>query len=318
MRRALARFGRLAQALAALLLLAQAAQAAQPGCSVREAAGVTLDVEEDTILVHPQLNGMPTTFVLDTGAQRTVLTEAAARRVDVARDEWIGTTMQGIGGVDRRPNADPRSFTLGGVALVRPILSRDTSLVVGVLGRTRVGGQVIDGVLGRDFLSAFDLDLDVPQRRLTLYHVSGCAGRFLPWPGKYASIPVMMPVNAGIFVAAAVDGVGLTALLDSGANASMLTEPGVRRLALEDRQLGGGRPVLAGGLGRRLVPTYPHTFHSLRVGDRTEDDPVIWVSGVRLAPITDMLLGADWLSGQRVWISFATRQLFVAAPDMGG
>jgi hypothetical protein len=33
-----------------------------------------------------------------------------------------------------------------------------------------------------------------------------------------------------------------------------------------------------------------------------------------LTPIVDMLLGADWLAQLRVWISYATRQLFVATP----
>jgi hypothetical protein len=43
---------------------------------------------------------------------------------------------------------------------------------------------------------------------------------------------------------------------------------------------------------------------------------VIWVAPIRLTPIVDMLLGADWLAARRVWISYATRQLFVAgAPD---
>jgi hypothetical protein len=34
---------------------------------------------------------------------------------------------------------------------------------------------------------------------------------------------------------------------------------------------------------------------------------------VRVVPIVDMLLGADWLVSRRVWLSFATKQMFVAA-----
>jgi hypothetical protein len=30
-----------------------------------------------------------------------------------------------------------------------------------------------------------------------------------------------------------------------------------------------------------------------------------------------MLLGADWLAGKRVWISYATRQVFAAEPQPG-
>jgi hypothetical protein len=35
---------------------------------------------------------------------------------------------------------------------------------------------------------------------------------------------------------------------------------------------------------------------------------------VRVVPIVDMLLGADWLQMRRVWLSFATKQVFVAGP----
>ena len=41
-------------------------------------------------------------------------------------------------------------------------------------------------------------------------------------------------------------------------------------------------------------------------------DPTLWVASVRVVPIVDMLLGADWLGSRRVWLSFATKQMFVA------
>jgi hypothetical protein len=44
------------------------------------------------------------------------------------------------------------------------------------------------------------------------------------------------------------------------------------------------------------------------------DIPELWVAPVHLVPIVDMLLGADWLLSRRLWVSFATRQLFMAVP----
>ncbi|MDQ2763456.1 MAG: retroviral-like aspartic protease family protein, partial [Pseudomonadota bacterium] len=154
--------------LLAGLLIASSAHA---GCHVDSKATIPLDVTGGAIILPLQINEIIALFILDTGAQRSVVTENAVRRLGLARDQWIGTTMQGIGGIGSRPNADPRSLELGGVALVRRTLNHDNSLTVGVLPRTRIGNLVIDGALGRDFLSLFDLDLDVPGRRLTLYHV---------------------------------------------------------------------------------------------------------------------------------------------------
>ena len=61
---------------------------------------------------------------------------------------------------------------------------------------TMVGGRQIDGLLGRDFLSLFDLDLDFPRQTLTLYDVHGCTGRFLPWTEPYLSVAVDNPTES--------------------------------------------------------------------------------------------------------------------------
>ena len=292
----------------AWLLVLPAARAA---CVVDERASVPLVVMDGAITVAVQVNGIAATFVLDTGAQRSVVSEAAVRRLGLARDAWIGTTMSGVGGIESRPNADPRSLTLGDVPLVRRTLTHDNSLTVGVIPRTRVGTLLIDGMLGRDFLSLFDLDLDVPGRRLTLYQVHDCAGRFLPWKRGYAAIPVTLEAEYALVVPAAVDGTPLRAVLDSGASASLIGAPGLFRLGLRQATFADDPAEEVSGLGPRVVTMHQHRFRSLRVADQSIEQPLIWVAPIRLTPIVDMLLGADWLAGRRVWISFSTRQLFV-------
>jgi hypothetical protein len=55
-----------------------------------------------------------------------------------------------------------------------------------------------------------------------------------------------------------------------------------------------------------------HRFSELRVGPEVTRDPLLWIGEVRVVPTADLLLGADWLGSRRVWLSFATRQIFVA------
>jgi hypothetical protein len=287
--------------------------AGRAACSLENKATVPLQAMAAGITVPVQINGIGATFILDTGAERSVVTEAAVQRLGLARDQWVGTTMGGVGGVDRRPNADPRSLSLGGVPLVRRTLNHDHSLTVGVL--PGVGGQnaaVVDGLLGRDYLALFDLDLDLPARRLTLYQVAACAGRFLPWPDKYASIPVTIPPGEAIILAVTVDGRPLRALLDSGATASLLTAPGMYKLGLDQANLSADPSAQISGLGPRAVTVHRHRFGTLTVGNQTIASPFLWVEPYRPVPIVDMLLGADWLAGRRIWISFTTKQLFLA------
>jgi hypothetical protein len=297
-----------------LLLLASflVPVAARATCVVDNKATVALDVTGGTITVPAEVNGVVATLILDTGAQRSLVTEAAVHRLGLARDEWVGTTMSGVGGIESRPNADPRSLTLGGVPLVRRTLTRDNSLTVGIIPRTHVGSLVIDGVLGRDFLSLFDLDLDLPGRRLTLYQVHDCTGRFLPWQDRYVSVPVTLPAENALIVPVTLDGTPLRALLDTGATSSLVAAPGIFRLGIQPASFAGDPADQVSGLGPHMVTMHRHTFRALRVGGETTAAPVIWIAPVHLTPIVDMLLGADWLATRRIWISFATRQLFVA------
>jgi hypothetical protein len=287
---------------------------ARADCLVQQKTQVSLNVSGGTIIAPVEVNGITASFILDTGAQRSVVTEPAVARLGLARDQWVGTTMSGIGGVNDRANADPRSLSLGGVPLVRRTLNHDTSLTVGILPRSNATGQPIDGLLGRDYLSEFDLDLDVRLRRLILYHVSGCAGRFLPWAADYAAVPVSNPAESALVIPVVLDGAPLRALLDSGASSSLLAAPGMFRLKMDLADLASDPSVPVSGLGTHTVSMRRHQFRSLRVGAQIIDAPLIWVAPVRLSPIVDMVLGADWLAGRRVWISYATRQIFVAAP----
>ena len=287
---------------------------ARAACAVEQVVAVPLDIASGTIAVEVAVNGSAATLILDTGAQRSVVTPAAVQRLRLARDEWAGTAMRGIGGIETRPNADPDSLTLGGVPLVRRTLNRDISLAVGDLPRTHIGTLFIDGLLGRDFLAPFDLDLDVPRRRLTLYRVNGCSGRFLPWTGGYTAEPIALLADNAVVMPVTVDDTPLRAILDTGASASVIAAPGLFRLGLPPGGLPGDPADPVSGLGPRTVTMHRHVFRSLRAAGQTTTSPTIQVAPIHTTPIADMLLGADWLADRRVWISFATRQVFVAAP----
>jgi len=299
--------------LGLLVVALIAAGSAQAACSVQKRAEVTLDEAGGVPLVPLTVDGHPASFILDTGAQRSLVTSDAAGRLGLVRDEWVATTMRGVGGVERNRNADPRSLELGGAALRRRTMAHDNTLAVGTIPRDMIAGRRIDGLLGRDLLSVFDLDLDVPARRLALYQVEGCAGRFLPWTVGYSAVPVRNPAESALVVPVELDGHPLQALLDTGAGSTLLAAPGIAKLGLEPVDFTSDTASAISGLGPRTVAARRHRFARLRVGSETVRQPWIWVAPIRLYPITDMLLGADWLTARRVWISYATRQIFIAS-----
>jgi hypothetical protein len=296
----------------ALMLMALCHPTAQAACVVQERATINLTVVNGIIMVPALVNEQPATFILDTGAQRSVITRDTVARLALALDEWVATTTSGVGGMERHRNANPRSFTLGGVKLERRTRTRDTSLTVGTLPLTRIGPHQIDGLLGRDFLSPFDLVMDLRRQRVTLFEVSECSGRFLPWRGDYRGLPVENPTETALVIRLEVDGVRLRALLDTGASTTVLAAPGMARLGLTAEKLAGDQTGQASGLGPRPIATFRHVFQEMRIGQEVFREPALMVSPIRLVPIVDMLLGADWLANKTVWVSFATRQVFVA------
>jgi hypothetical protein len=286
-------------------------------CRVVPLSAVPVDPVDGHILVTVQVNDIAATFVLDTGAERTLMGEDVVRRLGLERDGWVTSTILGIGGLQQRPNALPHTLRLGTTPLHRRTLTGDTSVTVGPLPVTEIAGRPIAGLLGRDFLSLFDLDIDLPDHRMTLYDVRGCDAWFLPWTSPYAAIPATMPMGAALVVQVLVDDRPLRALIDTGASSSLITASGMFRLGVTPALLARDPAGNGAGVGPAPVPMHLHRFAELRVGPDVMPDPALWVAAVRVVPIVDMLLGADWLQTRRVWLSFATKQVFVAEPRGG-
>ncbi|HTW71063.1 MAG TPA: retroviral-like aspartic protease family protein [Acetobacteraceae bacterium] len=286
---------------------------AQAACTVAERTSAPFTLVHGRLTVPLEVNGIPATFVLDSGAQLSLVTPQAVRRLNLVLDHWVAATMRGVGGVVEHADADPRSMTLGGMPLHQATLARQISLTVGDLPDMGAD-MVVDGLLGRDFLSGFDLQLDLPARRLTLYDVHGCSGRFLPWRSPYYAVTAASVAARAMVLPIALNGIRLTALLDTGASSSLVTLPGMIRLGLTPQALAHDPASAVRGLGRQAPEMHQHRFVSLQVAGETIRQPLLWVAPVRLAPIVDALLGADWLEAQRrVWLSFTTSQVFFEA-----
>jgi hypothetical protein len=184
---------------------------------------------------------------------------------------------------------------------------------VAELPRAQFGSQVIDGNLGNDFLSSFDLDLDIPSARLVLYRAAGCSGRFLPWTQPYAALPTEMPgTEQAALVPVTLDGVALRGVLDTGSDSSLLAAPGMYRLGLEGAALAHDPGAVLRGFGPQVLTMRQHRFRSMQIGPYALSSPTLWAGPVRLSPIADMILGTDFLAAHHLWISYAARQIFIA------
>ena len=96
--------------------------------------------------------------------------------------------------------------------------------------------------------------------------------------------------------------------------ATLLGAPGIARMGLTEAALSADAPAASHGIGPQAVAGWRHRFRSLVIGPFVWTAPTLTVAHVRFAPTSEMLLGADWLAGRRVWISFPARAVFIAEP----
>lgn len=300
------------RALLPLLVIALAGCAAQPeSCALVPVASMPLEAHDNLLFVTVGIGDKPVRMVVDTGAVRTTLTEAAVARLALPHDPHFVTRSVGIGGASANRDADIPGLVLGHVRF--PV----QHVVVGDFHLDHLEDPPVDGLLGADVLLGFDLDIDPSAHRLTLYRARHCPGAEPPWQHEAAiRIPGIEARRDRLLVPITLDGVSGMAILDTGAQATAISEAMARRLGLSRATLEPDRTVLMLGTAPQPASVHEHRFHDLLVGGIGIADPSLGIVP-DASLIGDALLGGDFLRGRRVWLSFPTLRLFVSADGRG-
>jgi predicted aspartyl protease len=275
-------------------------------CPLVRLAEMPIETRANLLFVQAEIDGQPLTLLIDTGAERTLLTEAAVNRLHLPRDSQHATRTFGIGSPTATWDATlPHGLDLGGTMF--PV----RAVTVGRFAMDRVGGSGADGLLGADILLAFDMDLDVPAGRLALYRARrACADLAPPWQVPYVRIAGVTAKRDRLLMPFLLDGVQGMGVLDTGAQLTSFSVRMVERTGLEEEQLANDRLITAHGAAPDNVSVHIHQFRELRIGPAIEHDPRLPVVPMS-SGIGDALIGGDFLKGRRAWISFATQQVYV-------
>jgi predicted aspartyl protease len=301
----LARASRMARALlpALGLLAALSACTALPTtCGLTQVADLPLLAGDRQALVDIGINGHTAHMLLDTGAGHSVLTRAAAMRLGLRMKPGVITASQGVGGITRDFAVTVTGLRLGALALP----DRQTDVVPTRLSAPG-GATGPDGLLGMDILGMFDLDLDFARQHLTLYRGPACPDVPLPMPGPATVVETALTPQGHLVMRAALDGRPVLAMLDTGSQHSVVT---ARAAALSPEALAADPPVNLFGVGPGTAAARLHRFASITIGRETTPAPRLVV--LDAAPSDyDMIVGMDYLSGRRLWISAASGKIFL-------
>jgi predicted aspartyl protease len=283
-----------------LLLLAACAETAGP-CRLQPIADLPATTDGNRLMVAGQVDGAAVNLLIDTGAERTVLSTATVAALQLPRSQRSATRLTGIGGAVS--NADV--FAVLGIGHAD---FRDRLAVANI--------PDFDGIVGGDMLSRYDLELNVPDRRVRLWRAPGCHAADLPWAGPRATVPVHVTGDR-LRVAVTIDGHKLDALLDSGAARSLLQADAAQRLGVTGAALAADPAGRARGLDGALLGVRTHRFTSLAIGGEQIANPQIGVAAFQL-DAADMLLGIDYLRSHRVWVSYRSGELFIQTAGAAG
>ena len=282
--------------------LSAASQASS--CAAEPIAEITVATLNNAPIVTLMANGHPVVLLLDTGAERTVLTPIVAERIGAQppRIEFQ-RQMRGIVGTLPTREVELSSFNAGNV----PINWR--RIAVAPITGPNVFSTPLDGILGADVLSDFDLDIDLPHHRLGLYQKGVCTSG-PPWASPYITIATGRSRDEHLFFPVELDHHAIVAIVDSGAQRSLVSEATAHRVGVTDRSLSQDPPITTQAATGTAVNSHVHRFSELKVGAEIMGGPELVVGAANLRDC-DIVLGIDFLKSRRIWLSYESLRIFL-------
>jgi predicted aspartyl protease len=274
-------------------------------CGVRPRATLPVTFRGNVPIVQGTINGMTAALILDTGATGMALTEAALHRLDLKTDDKHVFTSHGIGGQSQAFAGVLHDFEIDGIHV--------PDHPVSVLPNTsQIARQhTVDGLFGVSILSVFEVDLDFPRREVTLYAGRICPDTVLPpWKTPFEMVDASKSVRGRFIIPVELDGKQLNALIDTGAEASIVAADVAASLGVTQAALQAGPHAVLVGTGPQTATAYAHVFQEIRIGNDVGMHPMLLVAE-RAEPDIDMILGADYLKNHHLWLSPYTKRVFI-------
>lgn len=273
------------------------------------------------ILIDASVNDQPVRMVLDTGADYTILTPQAEKRLHLDRENWPDSTVAGIGGTRKSTFFQAETLRLGN------LYGTTWNFLVADVAATNVEPKP-DGLLGADLLRLYDFDLDLLGGYLRIFYPEHDCSQ----PSAYLTGPLhMVDLETTIMPGVAVSfntlalvklhvRIGdrlLVAEIDSGAPHNVLFLSGLAKLNWSTEQFTADKRGLAGGIGPDLVPTIYHIIPTVGIGDlKIANVPVNAVNTSMGPGGPDIILGLELLRRVHVWISHSSAQVILQMPPM--
>lgn len=299
------RFVLLFSMLSALSVHAHAAEPEETRCKYRELGSLPVSYHGTGLAVTTSgnINDTPAVMLLDTGAGDNLLTLTGIGKRGL-RMSPTGEVRRGVGGESRIYDVPVRNFDVG------PMKSSGR-------GRMRVIGETgwraeFDAIAGAPFLLQLDLELALADKKIRFFQPENCGERFLGyWDANAVQVPLSFNKSKHPLVTVLVDGVTLTAVIDTGAGRSKVSMTSLGKLGLSPTSPGMTRAGDSSGVGSAILRNFHYRFKTFSIGSETIQNPQLIV-GETLPPGIDMLLGNDFMRAHRILIASSQSKVYLS------
>jgi len=237
----------------------------RPHCKYASLATLPIQTLHNQLIVHGSINGKATDMLLDTGAQRTTVTRSGVENLGLPMFHSQISTI-GVGG-----DSETYETTVDEMALDRFKTSHRSRFLVAM--NSSVNYNV---VVGTDMLFNADIEVNMADHYVKLLQPSNCNDAVLAYWDKHASetpLSEISSVDRRQVVTVKINGQKIRALIDSGAQYSLLDLAAAARLGMTPESPGVIKAGLGGGFGAHAVETWAGQFDSFAIGDEQVNHP---------------------------------------------
>jgi tetratricopeptide (TPR) repeat protein len=296
----------LAIAFAVVLSTAFLPGSAWPKCELT-LVELPVTMSELRPLVTVGINDAEVTFIADSGAFYSMITEAAAEQLKLRlrrAPDWL--RVEGIAG-----RAEVLTTRVERLTLKKTVIPN----VEFIVGGNEPGAGAV-GLLGQNFLAIADVDYDLGNGVIRIvYPGDDCKHAPLAyWAGSQPVVEIELERPYGDRASrtasvAHVNGVKVRVLFDTGSPLSMLTLRAAKRAGL----VPGGEGVVPSGVihgvGRGEVRTWIAPVNNFTLGDEQISHTHLRFGDFDLEH-ADMLIGADFFLAHRLYVANSQSRLY--------
>ena len=292
-------------------------------CALKRIAAIPFDPEYAEPVIMVRINGSERRLLVNTATPSSSLAPKTVEQLQLKTAPIEGREIY-VGGHLAARYATISKFQLA------PTLPAGTAHFMVLPPDALTDG--LDGQLGGDILTFFDLDFDFAHHTLNLISQKHCKGKVVYWTRDYATIPFRLSYSQHLVVPVLLDGKEVSAGISTADGAMILTESGARRVF----DLTASSPATETPTAPKAEWIFRHRFESLSMGGVTVRNPMLYVypdlnekaferlhhDKLQADPVNrDVLdleqlsVGMDVLQHLHVYVAYGEDALYISAAD---